>query len=355
MQGEKSDYRGERRNFLRYPMRSLAYVKLGEENGGIILNLSEDGMAVRAVMGVGHDRTPPLRFPLPNSTDSIAISGRIAWKGDAGKLAGVQFVDMPDPMRDRIRSWVAEENSPRAKREAKTEAAAGESFPAESTLKTTAISEEGREAEEQKQTTRSRGSKWAPADSASIFPPPVMPVASQPVAEELPGSNVSHKRKSRAALLIIVLAVLSVIAGLAIGPFLNHSFPRIGHPKSAEQQPSQSIDSFARVPNVRNQPPPLSQHLQTEGSGQQGWIFLGEITPKSTWAADTLQIVRDARWPIKKGDRITIGHDVWIRDGSRPSAEVVGRVRVGETVSVEEITLLHRRLGGNFVWARVRK
>src|SRR5690242_2622568 len=101
-------------------MRSLAYVRLGEENGGIIVNLSECGMAVRAVIGVGNDRIPMLLFPL--ARDSIATSGRVAWNYDAGKLAGIQFVDMPEPMRDQIRNWIAEESAPPAQREADTAA-----------------------------------------------------------------------------------------------------------------------------------------------------------------------------------------------------------------------------------------
>ena len=62
-------------------------------------------------------------------------------------------------------------------------------------------------------------------------------------------------------------------------------------------------------------------------------------------------------WPIKKGDQITISHDVWMRGDSaavsRASAPVVGALRVGQTVSVEEVALLHARLGGDFIWARV--
>ena len=62
-------------------------------------------------------------------------------------------------------------------------------------------------------------------------------------------------------------------------------------------------------------------------------------------------------WPIKEGDQITISHDVWMRGDSaalsRASAPVIGVLRVGQTVSVEEVALLHARLGGDFIWAKV--
>jgi hypothetical protein len=336
-------------------MRSLAYVRLGEENGGIIVNLSERGMAVRAVMGVRHDRVPLLRFTLSDSRDSIATSGRIAWKCDAGKLAGVQFVDMPEPMRDLIRSWVMEENFPGTRREAKTAAAPGTRgrFPPQPASKTIAISQDELEAGGQKHATHNPSSVAAPADPSPILPFPAMPgAASLPAADNLPGGDVSHARKLHPALLIAAAAVLSVIAGWATGPFLGHAFQRIWRSKFNEHNASLSLNSFVRT--ARPQPPALSQPPQSAGSGKQGWIFLGEITPESTWAADSLKIVRNGGWPIEKGNHITIGHDVWMRDGSRPSAHVVGRLRLGETVLVEEVTLLHKRRGGNFVWARVR-
>ena len=87
--------------------------------------------------------------------------------------------------------------------------------------------------------------------------------------------------------------------------------------------------------------------------GKQGWIYIGEITPESTWAADYPKNVRSVPWPIEKGDRVTISNEVWIRDASRPSAHIVGRLHTGETVIVAEVALLHARLGGNFVWAEV--
>src|SRR6202790_125827 len=117
MQNEQSHSGVERRNYLREPMQSLAYVRLGEENGGIIVNLGEDGLAVRAAVALPYDRVPVLFFQLAGFPHPVVTSGRVAWKGDAGKLVGIQFVDMHDSMRNIIKRWLAEESSWRAPRE----------------------------------------------------------------------------------------------------------------------------------------------------------------------------------------------------------------------------------------------
>ena len=82
MQNEQSHSGVERRNYLREPMRSLAYVRLGEENGGIIVNLGEDGVAVRAAVALPYDRVPVLFFQLAGFPHPVVTSGRVAWKSD---------------------------------------------------------------------------------------------------------------------------------------------------------------------------------------------------------------------------------------------------------------------------------
>jgi PilZ domain len=372
MQDEKSHFPGERRNCLRQPLHSLAYVRLGAENGGIIINLSEDGMAVQAAMALVHDRMPVLLFQLAGSKGSIVTSGRIAWKSDSSKFAGIQFVDMLEPMRDLIRSWIAAESPPRAEREAKIATGSRDVLPAEPASKTTGALQKEMEAGVQKQITRSPHSVSAPVGPPASFAapnstlpqtvvpraasPPAVPAArpadfrltvGAPPVENLPAGDVSNDRKWRTALLIAVVAALSAMAGWAIGRgSLSHAF-------RSTRDSNFANEPLAGVADVRNQPPALSQPPQVESLGKQAWIFLGKITPESTWAADYPKNVRSVPWPIEKGDHITLSNEVWMRDGSRPSAQMVGRLHFGETVLVEEIALLHARLGGNFVWAKV--
>lgn len=102
----------DRRFHSRQPIRSLAYVELDEGNGGIVLNVSEGGLSVHAVMSVVEDIVPHLRFQLAQSKDWIETSARIAWTNESRKVAGLQFVDLPESTRTRLREWLSLETSP---------------------------------------------------------------------------------------------------------------------------------------------------------------------------------------------------------------------------------------------------
>ena len=104
----------DRRAHFRQPVRSLAYVELGDGNGGIALNISEGGMAVQAVMSLGGDDLPAVRVQLSHSKKQIQVKGRVAWTGDLRKLAGVQFVDLTEETRRQIREWISLEAPPTA-------------------------------------------------------------------------------------------------------------------------------------------------------------------------------------------------------------------------------------------------
>lgn len=102
----------ERRSHRRRRVLSLEYIDLGSFNGGILLNLSEGGMYVQAVAGLSNDELPELNFRLPDSTYVVKTNAQIAWTGESRKDAGIQFVNLPEEARLKIREWVALELPP---------------------------------------------------------------------------------------------------------------------------------------------------------------------------------------------------------------------------------------------------
>jgi TonB family protein len=103
----------DRRAHPRQRIRSLAYVHLGESNGGIVLNISEGGIAVQAAEALDAGEGPlAMRIEIPRSRKRLEISGEIMWVGDSRKEAGLRFVDLSEDALKRIRSWMAREDSP---------------------------------------------------------------------------------------------------------------------------------------------------------------------------------------------------------------------------------------------------
>ena len=388
MQNEQSHSGVERRNYLREPMQSLAYVRLGEENGGIIVNLGEDGLAVRAAVALPYDRVPVLFFQLAGFPHPVVTSGRVAWKGDAGKLMGIQFVDMHDSMRNIIKSWLAEENSLRAPREPEFPAHLRgdgvrddavrdhqDRLPTKPPSTTVAAPGEVPGAVQKQIISEpfsvavpgDRGSNSAAADSS--FSPAALPYAEGPLVVArspnfphnldgplvgiLPTGYVSQGRKGRTALLIAIVAALSGMAGWAVG---HGSLSRAFSP-TPRSNVVKSIAPVAAVADPGNPWASVRQVPQAASSDKQGWIFLGRITPQATWAPDSPENVRSLPWPIKKGDQITIGHDLSMHGDSgalnHSATPIVETLRSGETVLVEEVALSRARLGGTFVWAKV--
>src|ERR1700719_1208915 len=103
--GGITDARDRRRHSRQ--ITSLNYIKVGETNGGILLDVSEDGVACTAAEPLVGEFIPRLRFHLAENADWIEASGRIIWLNDSKKGAGIQFVSISDEDREQIRRWVS--------------------------------------------------------------------------------------------------------------------------------------------------------------------------------------------------------------------------------------------------------
>jgi TonB family protein len=86
---------------------------LGESNGGIVLNISESGIAVQAAEALDAGDSPlAMRIEIPRSRKPLEVSGEIVWVGESRKEAGLRFVDLQEDALKRIRAWMAREVSP---------------------------------------------------------------------------------------------------------------------------------------------------------------------------------------------------------------------------------------------------
>lgn len=101
----------ERRQHSRYQTASLAYLDIGSDNGGIILNISEGGVAVQAMGVLPAEPVVDLRIQVPRSTNRLAARGKIAWTSGSKKEAGMEFVDLPEEAHRHIKDWLSSEIS----------------------------------------------------------------------------------------------------------------------------------------------------------------------------------------------------------------------------------------------------
>jgi len=194
----------DRRAYLRQPLRSLAYVELDEGNGGIVLNVSEGGLSVQAVTSLMDDLLPELRFQLSETESWIEASARISWTSESRKLAGLEFLNLSDDSRTRIRAWLNRESLPEA--------------PAEGASASTAAEEEEREAP---------ATAGIPEPAASVtqpFEPFLAPVAStefviapaEPSAQPTAVPQIEEASNALVDLLTSVSELAPRAAGIAL-------------------------------------------------------------------------------------------------------------------------------------------
>lgn len=101
----------ERRKHARQRLRTLVYAELDRENGGIVLDASEGGISVHAVVPLKDDFLPHVRLNLPEPTGPLETKARIVWKREEGKVAGLQFEDLSLEAQAQIKNWVASEKA----------------------------------------------------------------------------------------------------------------------------------------------------------------------------------------------------------------------------------------------------
>jgi TonB family protein len=100
----------ERRQCARHQVKSLAYLDIGADNGGIVLNISESGLAVHAVSILPPEPVVDLRIQLPRSSNRLEAKAKVAWTSGTKKEAGFAFIDLPEDVRFLIKEWLALEN-----------------------------------------------------------------------------------------------------------------------------------------------------------------------------------------------------------------------------------------------------
>ncbi len=93
-----------RRGHPRFPLRSLAYVRLENNNGGVIRDLTQSGIALQAVTQLHPGEELDLRFDLFFPRVRVEAHGRVAWADNNGQ-AGICFTALPPRLQRALRDW----------------------------------------------------------------------------------------------------------------------------------------------------------------------------------------------------------------------------------------------------------
>ncbi|HTW32419.1 MAG TPA: PilZ domain-containing protein [Candidatus Sulfotelmatobacter sp.] len=88
----------------RHGVRTLTYVTLDQGNGGILLNLTRNGVAVQSVAAVRMGQQVQVRFDLLAPRVRVNARGEVVWATSSGRC-GVRFLDLPLQTARELDEW----------------------------------------------------------------------------------------------------------------------------------------------------------------------------------------------------------------------------------------------------------
>ena len=93
------------RTQYRHELRTLTYVTIDQANGGIVRNLTRDGIGVQVVAAVRPKQQLRVRFELRYPKLRVETRGEVVWATFSGQC-GIRFLDLPPKMERQINEWI---------------------------------------------------------------------------------------------------------------------------------------------------------------------------------------------------------------------------------------------------------
>jgi TPR repeat protein len=94
----------DQRRFARKRTDQLLYAEFGEDNGSVLLNLSEDGCSFQSIAPV---REQQVSFSVSvGDGRKLEGHGQMAWYDTEKKVGGLRFLNPSSELREQIREWL---------------------------------------------------------------------------------------------------------------------------------------------------------------------------------------------------------------------------------------------------------
>jgi hypothetical protein len=89
----------------RHELHTLTYVTLDQANGGIVRNLSHEGVGLQVVAGVRPRQQLRVRFELRDPRLRVDSRGEVMWATRSGQC-GIRFLDLSPEVTQWINEWI---------------------------------------------------------------------------------------------------------------------------------------------------------------------------------------------------------------------------------------------------------
>ena len=96
----------ERRRSPRISLAALAYITFESNCGGIVLNISDEGLCFHTIAPV--ERSDAIRFWFSAGGRQIEANGQLVWTDETRKTGGLRFNALSTEARQQIRNWIVQ-------------------------------------------------------------------------------------------------------------------------------------------------------------------------------------------------------------------------------------------------------
>ena len=96
--------KAEHRHLPRTKLERIAYIHIEPNNGGIVLNVSDEGLGFHSISRV--ERNGSLRFSLQEHHRRIDVCGELVWTDEVQNVGGLRFTSLTSEARKQIQHWM---------------------------------------------------------------------------------------------------------------------------------------------------------------------------------------------------------------------------------------------------------
>jgi hypothetical protein len=229
----------ERRSYSRKTLNPLPYISLAPDSGGLVLDVSEQGLRFRATGPL--ELSGPIRFSFSAHSDLVEGIADLVWTDPANKTGGLRFTELSDDARAMIRKWPHESD---------LQLSVGQDFmlqmpPRDDSWR---IGARLRGAFEAAFRFASSGSKRLASAGGASLPSGQKEGAAIPSGAQLESLFTARKRSLLGALSITIVVILvstwSYVRHREVGEWLVRLGTRIsgeGHPQAITQTPASAV------------------------------------------------------------------------------------------------------------------
>jgi hypothetical protein len=98
----------ERRLHARQRLDQLAYIGFGPDNGGVLLDIGEEGLRCQIVGSVVPGDCCHVKFSLPGQRVALEADGEVVWANSSKQGGGIRFREVSADTRRHLREWMRE-------------------------------------------------------------------------------------------------------------------------------------------------------------------------------------------------------------------------------------------------------